>query len=74
MATSEQFDIVKVTKEAINKRIKEIAEEEYEAAEVRIKERRHEAITGVCLAVERYVSFERMGQTLRIEIKDSTTP
>lgn len=74
MATSENINWEQFVKKAINERVAEIAEEEYKEALRRIEERRYEAITGVCLEAQRYVTFERMGQTLRIEIAERITP
>jgi acyl-CoA reductase-like NAD-dependent aldehyde dehydrogenase len=69
MAISENIPLEQIVKDAINKRVEEIAEEEYEDARKRIEERKPEAIAGVVLAVERYLSMERIGPALRIEIK-----
>ena len=70
MSINNDFNLAEVVKRAINTRIKEIAEEEYTEAEKRIEKRRPEAIAGTVLEIEKYVSMERMGQTLRIEIKE----
>lgn len=72
MALSETLDLGKIIKEAVDSRVKEIADEEFANALKRIEERRDEVVTGTVLAIEKYVSYERMGQTLRIEIKEKT--
>lgn len=74
MALQDNFDIARVVRDAVDKRVKEIANEEFDKAVERIEERRDEVVTGTVLSIEKYVSFERMGQTLKIEIKEKSNP
>lgn len=69
---TENFDIVKITKEAIDERVKEIANEEFEEAVKRIESRRDEVVTGTVLRIQKFVSYEHLGNVLRIEIKEKT--
>jgi len=69
MATTE-VDLTKVIKEAIDARVAEVANEEFEEALKRIEKRRSEIVTGTVLAIESFISMERLGPTIRIEIKE----
>jgi len=67
---TDNFPVVKIVKEAIGKRIEEIAKEEFQEAVKRIEKRQPEAVAGVLIAVEKYMSYEKFGQTVRIEFQD----
>jgi len=66
------FPVVDIVKKAISERIEKIAEEEYAEALKRIEQRRPEAVAGVVIAVEKHMSYERIGSTVRIELQDKT--
>lgn len=55
--------------QAINDKVKKVAEEEFELAKKRLDERKSEIIAGVVLYVQREMSVEQMGQNLIITIR-----
>ena len=56
-------------KQAIDKEIKRVTEEELEAAQKRINERKGEVVAGVILQVERLMRVQTMGTDLIITVK-----
>ena len=55
--------------EAMRHSMGRAVDEEMEKAKKRIEERREEIYAGAILRAEKHLSIERMGDTIRIEIK-----
>lgn len=73
MALNTNFDVLELIKTSINRRVAEIADEEFAEALKRIESRKPEAITGVVLDIEKYLTYERIGPTIRIELRERQT-
>ena len=67
------LDLAKAIQESINARLTEVADEEFEKAKKCIEARKAEIVTGVVLRVEKHLSFERLGESIRIDINNHAT-
>lgn len=72
MIDNQERLIPEFIKYAIEKQIERITDEEFKEAEIRIKERRSEAVAQVMLWMEKRMSIEKIQDTYKfiIEIKD----